>query len=234
MPEARYAIYFAPPEESKLERVCSAVLGRCARTGTALKQPAIPGIKPAQLAELTASPRHYGLHATLKPPFFLTGPHDENELLENVSMIASKIRAFDLPGLELARIGSFLALTLTGPCPELEDLARVCVTALDPFRRPPDPEELDRRRVRGLTANQERLLNLWGYPYVLEEMRFHLTLTGSIHDPGERERIHAALTPLLAPVLHTPVPVREICVFRQACSQEPFTILRRFPLQLPG
>ena len=231
MPEARYAIYFAPPEESKLEHVCSAILGRCARTGTALGQPAIPGIEPARLAELTASPRHYGLHATLKPPFFLESPHDETELLESVSAIASKLRAFDLPGLELARIGSFLALALTGPCPELEDLARICVTVLDPFRRPPQPEELERRRVRGLTPNQERLLNLWGYPYVLEEMRFHLTLTGSIHDPDERERIHTALIPLLAPVLHRPVPVREICVFRQTCLQEPFTIFRRFALQ---
>jgi putative phosphonate metabolism protein len=230
MSEARYAIYFAPSEGSELESVCSAILGRCARTGIALGQPAIPGIKPTRLAELTASPRHYGLHATLKPPFFLADPHDENELLESVSMIATKIRAFDLPGLELARIGSFLALTLTAPCPELEDLARICVKVLDPFRRPPDPEELTRRRAKGLTPNQERLLGLWGYPYVLEEMRFHLTLTGSIHAPEERERLRAGLARLLAPVLRKTVPVRDICVFRQASLEEPFTILERITL----
>jgi hypothetical protein len=84
--------------------------------------------------------------------------------------------------------------------------------------------------VRGLTANQERLLNLWGYPYVLEEMRFHLTLTGSIHDPDERERIHTALIPLLAPVLRTPIPMKEICVFRQSSLEEPFTTLQRTTL----
>jgi len=231
MSEARYAIYFAPPEGSELERVCSAILGRCARTGVALKQPGIPGIEPARWAELTASPRHYGLHATLKPPFFLAESHDETDLLENAAMIASRTRPFDLPGLELAWFGSFLALTLTAPCPDLEDLARICVTVPDPLRRPPRPEELARRRAKGLTPNQERLLSRWGYPFVLEEMRFHLTLTGSIHDPKERERIHTALTPLLAPVLHRPVPVREICVFRQACSQERFAIFRRFALQ---
>ena len=231
MCEARYAIYFAPPEGSELERVCSAILGRCARTGVALKQPAIPGIEPARLAELTASPRHYGLHATLKPPFFLAEQHDETELLENAAMIALKTRPFDLPGLELARIGSFLALTLTAPCPDLEDLARICVTVPDPMRRPPRPDELARRRAKGLTPNQERLLDLWGYPYVLEEMRFHLTLTGGIHDPAERDHIHTALAPLLAPVLHRHVPVREICVFRQACLQERFVIFRHFALQ---
>jgi putative phosphonate metabolism protein len=234
MSKARYAIYFAPPEGSKLERVCSAILGRCASTGTALQQPAIPGIEPARLVELTASPRHYGLHATLKPPFFLAEPHAEEALLQCVALITTKMRAFDLPGLELSSLGSFLALTLTASCPELEDLARICVTALDQFRRPQAPEELARRRAKGLTANQERLLSLWGYPYVLEEMRIHLTLTGTIHDSEERERIRAALPPLLAPVLHTPVPVRDICVFRQADRAEPFAVLRRFPLQLQG
>jgi putative phosphonate metabolism protein len=230
MSEARYAIYFTPPEGSELERVCSAILGRCARTGAALKQPAIPGMEPARLAELTASPRHYGLHATLKPPFFLAESHDETELLESTAMIASRMRSFDLPGFELARIGSFLALTPTAPCPELEDLARICVTVPDRFRRPPRPEELARRRAKGLTPNQERLLGLWGYPYVLEEMRFHLTLTGSIHDPEKRERLRAGLAPLLAPLLRKPVPVRDICVFRQASLEEPFTILERIAL----
>lgn len=144
------------------------------------------------------------------------------------------MRAFDLPGFELAELGSFFALTLTAPCPELEDLARICVTVPDPFRRPPSPEELDRRRAKKLSPNQERLLNLWGYPYVLEEMRFHLTLTGSIHDPEERQRIRAGLAALLAPILHKPVPVLDICVFRQARLEEPFAIFRRFPLQTQG
>ena len=234
MSQARYAIYFAPAEESELERACSAILGRCASKGTALQQPAIPGIEPSRLTELTASPSHYGLHATLKPPFFLAGSHDETELLESTAMIASKTRSFDLPGLELSVLGSFLALTLTASCQELENLARICVTALDHFRRPPRPEELARRRAKGLTANQERLLDLWGYPYVLEEMRFHLTLTGSIPDPEERESVRATITPLLAPVLHTPVPVRDICVFRQEGQAEPFTVFRRFPLQIQG
>lgn len=230
MPEARYAIYFAPPEGSGLERVGSAILGRCARTGNALKQPDIPGVKPARLAELTAAPRHYGLHATLKPPFLLVERHGERELLESAAAIASKTRPFDLPGLELSSIGSFLALTPSAPCPELEDLARICVTVPDRFRRPPRPEELARRRAQGLSPNQERLLNLWGYPYVLEEMRFHLTLTGRIHDPEERERIGTGLTTLLAPILHETVPLRDICVFRQPCLEEPFTILERFAL----
>ncbi len=234
MSEARYAIYFAPDNGSTLDRIGSEILGRHASGPDELTQPRLPGIAPERFRELTASPRRYGLHATLKPPFFLADQREESALLENVGHIATRMRAFDLPGLELAELGSFFALTLTAPCPELEDLARICVTVPDPFRRPPSPEELARRRAKGLTPNQERLLTLWGYPYVLEEMRFHLTLTGSIHDPEERERIRAGLAALLAPILHKPVPVLDICVFRQPRLEEPFAIFRRFPLQTQG
>ena len=230
MSEARYAIYFAPENGSTPDRIGSEILGRHASGPDEVTQLRLPGIAPERFRKLTASPRHYGLHATLKPPFFLADQHDESALLENVGHIAAKMRAFALPGLELAELGSFFALTLTAPCPELEDLARICVTVPDHFRRPPSPDELARRRAKGLTPNQERLLTLWGYPYVLEEMRFHLTLTGSIHDPQERERIRTGLTALLAPILHKAVPVRDICVFRQACLEEPFTILERFAL----
>lgn len=230
MSEARYAIYFAPEHGSTLDRIGAEILGRHASGPDELTQPRLPGLTPERFRELTASPRRYGLHATLKPPFFLADQHDESALLENVAHVAARMRAFDLPGLELAELGSFFALTLTAPCPELEDLARICVTVPDPFRRPPSPEELARRRAKGLTPNQERLLTLWGYPYVLEEMRFHLTLTGSIHDPQEREHIRAGLAALLAPILHKPVPMLDICVFRQSTQEEPFTILERFAL----
>ena len=35
----------------------------------------------------------------------------------------------------------------------------------------------------GLTDRQEALLTQWGYPYVMEEFRFHITLTGAL-DPA--------------------------------------------------
>ena len=228
--DARYAVYFAPGAESELEHVCSSVLGRCARTGRILAQPALPGVTAARLAELTADPRRYGFHGTLKPPFFLAEGVGEADLYEATANLAASRRAFDLPPLRLDAIGSFLALTLSAPCPELEELARACVVELDRFRRPPGPEELARRRGIGLTAAQDRLLERWGYPYVLEEFRFHLTLTGGVPDADERDRTRAALSTLLPPLVGHPVPVREISVFRQPGPDEPFTVVHDFAL----
>jgi putative phosphonate metabolism protein len=230
MSEARYAVYFAPLEGSGLERVCAAVLGRCARTGRTLAQPALPGVTSARLAELTAAPRRYGFHGTLKPPFFLAEGVGEADLFAATTKLAASRMAFDLPPLRLDDIGSFLALIPSAPCPELEELARACVIELDRFRRPPGPVELARHRGKGLTAAQDHLLEWWGYPYVLEEFRFHMTLTGGAPDADERERIRAALSTLFAPLADHPVPVREISVFRQPGPDEPFTVLRDFAL----
>jgi hypothetical protein len=187
----------------------------------------------ARLLELTASPRQYGLHGTLKPPFFLTRGTTESDLLDTVAGLAAGQKAFDLPPLKLETIGSFLALTPSAPCPELDDLARACVIGLDRFRRPPGPQELARRRAAGLTPNQERLLAQWGYPYVLEEFRFHLTLTERIPDADERLRVQAGLSALLGPVVSQPVPVRDIAVFRQIHPDAAFTVLGAHALR-PG
>jgi putative phosphonate metabolism protein len=228
--DARYGVYFAPGAGSGLERVCASVLGRCARTGKELAQPVLPGVEPQRLAELTASPRRYGLHGTLKPPFFLAEGMTETGLLDAVALLAAGRPAFELPLLRLESRGSFLALTPSAPCPELDALARACVTGLDPFRRPPSAEELARRRAGGLTAGQDRLLERWGYPYVLDEFRFHLTLTDKIHDPDERRTVQTGLGALLAPALQSPVHVEAIHVFRQPAPNAQFAVLAALPL----
>lgn len=232
MADARYAVYFAPDAGSELERVCSSLLGRCARTGRELEQPVLPGVEPKRLAELTASARHYGLHGTLKPPFFLAEGTTEADLLDAATGLAADRPAFELPPLRLKRIGSFLALTPSAPCPELDALARACVTELDRFRRPPSDAELARRRAKKLTTDQDRLLERWGYPYVMEEFRFHLTLTDKIHDPVERRAVHAELTALLAGILQRPVYVEELHVFRQPTPKTPFVVLATLPFAL--
>ena len=80
------------------------------------------------------------------------------------------------------------------------------VARFDPFRAPPDAVELDRRRAQRLTTRQEAMLQRWGYPYVMEEFRFHMTLTGPL-PPAELAAVEAALAPILAPLLPAPFPI---------------------------
>ena len=64
---------------------------------------------------------------------------------------------------------------------------------------------------------------------MLDEFRFHLTLTGPIADAAERARVARLLGPLVAPLLPQPVPVQELCLFHQPDRAAPFRLIQRFP-----
>ena len=149
--------------------------------------PLSSGLDPRRLAEITAEPRRYGFHGTLKPPMALIDDVSETDFLAAVGRFAASQRTFNTPPLALAELSDFLALVPTGRSPELQDLADHCVIEFDEFRRPAGEEELARRRAAGLSPRQDELLLRWGYPYVLEEWRFHLTLTGRLAGCGRAD-----------------------------------------------
>ncbi|MEQ8355995.1 MAG: DUF1045 domain-containing protein [Kiloniellaceae bacterium] len=224
----RYAVYFALPRENGLWRLAQAWLGRDCETGESLAQPVLDGWPADVVAEVTASPRHYGFHATLKAPFRLAEEKTPQDLRENLIGFAGKRRAFSTSPLKVSAIGPFLALTLAAPSPEMTGLADAAVTELDPLRAPLDEGEIQRRLGAGLTARQEELLRRWGYPYVEEEFRFHMTLTGPIAERDKRQALHSALQDLFEPLLGNPVPVGEVCLYSQAAKETPFTLAERF------
>lgn len=225
---SRYAVYLAPPAGSCLERQTAAWLGRDL-AGRPVARPAL-GLDDLDGEALTRSPRHYGVHATLKPPFALAEGTTPEALEAALAALAGRLMAFTGPRLEVAALGSFLALRPVGPAEALEALAAACVTDLDRFRAPPSPADLDKRRAAGLTPRQDALLGRWGYPYVLQEFRFHMTLTGPIPDPATRERVRTALAAFLAPALHRPLEVGDIALYDQPDRDSPFVLRRRVPL----
>lgn len=223
----RYALYFAPRRDSALARFGDTWLGQDVETGAAIAQPDLASIVPARLSALTEAPRHYGFHATLKPPFVLASGSDVTQLKAAAAAFAADRAGFVIPRLRLQTIGKFLALTPAEPVAALATLAADCVQAFDHFRAPPEAAELAKRLAAGLTARQAELLARWGYPYVLDEFRFHLTLTGSIDDAAERDAVRAAILPVVAPLLSEPVPVDGVCLFRQPDRQAPFRLIAR-------
>ena len=219
----RYAIYYAPAPGSALDALGRNWLGRDAVTGTAVEQPDVLGI-----GEITAEARHYGFHATLKPPFALAPGRTEAMLMVALTEFAASRRKLIAPPLKLAAISRFLALVPSTSTPELHQLADHCVARFDRFRAPPDEAELAKRRAAGLTPTQDALLQRWGYPYVFEEFRFHMTLTRRLN-AEEQARIEAVLAPLVAPVTSGPLVIDALSLFAQADRTSPFRLVRRFP-----
>lgn len=229
-PQPRYAVYYAPPAAGSLWRLAQTWLGRDCESGERLAQPALEGWTAEEIAAATESPRRYGFHATLKAPFQLAAGASLRDLHDRLAAFASRQRAFLAPPLKVSAIGPFIALTLSAPSPEMQALAAAAVQDLDGFRAPPGPEDLLRRLGKGLTPRQEELLQRWGYPYVLEAFRFHMTLTGPLAEAERRERLQTQLAALFRPELTEPVPVREICLYSQAGMEQPFLLADRFRL----
>ncbi|KAJ55675.1 phosphonate metabolism protein [Actibacterium mucosum KCTC 23349] len=209
----RYAIYYAP-EPGPLATFGAEWLGWDAVAGveTAQLQPA--GL-PAPAEEITATPRKYGFHGTIKPPFFLAEGKTIDGLHTEMQNLARALAPVTLDGLVLSRLGHFLALTPKGSVTELALLASHIVRELDEFRSPPSPDEVARRRPASLSDTQRALLARWGYPYVMEEFRFHLTLSGRL-EADDVEPVEAALRPVVEPILPEPFVVRDLCLFGEA------------------
>jgi putative phosphonate metabolism protein len=220
--EARYAIYYAPPPSSPLDTFGASWLGN-----DVARRPPMPGFAADRLAEIVESARHYGFHATLKPPFILAPGSTADDLDRALKRFTAGQTRFAAPPLELAPLGGFLALTLSAPCPSMAALAERCVRDFDAFRMPPSEAELAQRRGAGLTPLQDELLRRWGYPYVMGEFRFHMTLSSRL-DSAERERLRHGLAPVVAPLCAAPFPVDGIALFVQPDRASPFRIERRY------
>jgi hypothetical protein len=223
---ARYGIYFAPRPTTALWSKASAWLGRDADTGRALERPALPGLDDLDLDAITADPRSYGFHATLKAPFELAPGCLEDDLIAETRRLSAGIDAFSAP-IAPAPLGPFLAFQIQGHSPEMHALHGLCVCALDAFRAPLSEYDLARRRKAELTPEQDARLLKWGYPYVYDDFRFHMTLTGRIADDAVRARVLSALQKYFAPETRL-MPFDGVAVFRQPDRASPFTILARF------
>lgn len=225
----RYALYYAPPDDSALARFGAGWLGRDATGRPAPPPPTGPELSLERWWEITAEARQYGFHGTLKAPMALAPGIEPATLHAAVAAFAAGRRPFAMPPLTLASLGGFLALVPGAPAPALDALAAACVTGFDRFRAPPTEAELARRRAAGLTPRQDDHLQRWGYPYVLEDYSFHLTLTCRL-DEVERQRVQALLAGPVAPLCLAPVPVDSLCLFHQPDRQAPFSLLARYRL----
>src|SRR3546814_4717748 len=172
----------------------------------------------------------YGFHATLKAQFRLAPGISARSLHDRLATFAAGRASFRAPPLKVSAIGTFIALTFSEPAPEMRALADAAVQRLDALRAPLTPREIERRLQSRLSPRQEAPLGRWGYPYVFDEFRFHMTLTGSLAAAEPRERLQTQLTALFRPLLAEPVPVREVCLYSQTDSSKAFVLVERFPL----
>lgn len=219
----RYALYYAP-RPGDFATAAASWLGWDLQSGAAVDQPdcGLP------LAVLTAEPRKYGFHGTIKAPFRLGAGIGFADLQQAVRHLALQLASVRLEGLAVVNLHGFLAFVPQGPTDALQDLAADVVRALEPFRAPLTEAELAHRRPESLTPRQRDLLAAYGYPYVFDEFKFHLTLTGPVTN-AEADALLPLVRGHFAQARLSPFAVEDLCLCAEDQSGR-FHLLHRYPL----
>lgn len=219
----RFAIYFTPPADNQLTKTAATWLGRDCFSGEMLAMETPSGMDTSDYVALTEDARRYGFHATLKAPFPLAKGKSEAELVEAFNAFAASVDPFEIDEIVLGRLGNFFALVPGGPCAPLKDMAQECVAQFDKFRAPLTQAEIDRRKPDELTANQRMNLMNWGYPYVLDDFRFHMTLTGQVPKP-QHDVFRSAIETRFSGLINRPLPINHLALFIEPVKGAPFTV----------
>jgi putative phosphonate metabolism protein len=225
----RYAIYYVPAPRSELGRFGAHLLGYDAFSHNILRFPVDIEQALPDWGELTQDPRKYGFHATLKAPLMLADGKTEAELLAACAEFAAMPRPIPVIAPVVSTIGDFIAIVPSQPSAELQELAADAVRYFDRFRAPLTAPDRARRNPDRLSPKQRDYLERWGYPYVMEEFRFHMTLTGRL--PAERrEAVLAILRQRFAALDMNSLAVDRLALFKQSDSSSGFRIVRHHSL----
>ncbi|WP_339030149.1 DUF1045 domain-containing protein [Bradyrhizobium symbiodeficiens] len=225
----RYAIYFAAGSDAALSRFGAELLGYDAYTGNELPFPHDALHVAPDWRDISADPRRYGFHATLKAPMALVSGRTEPELMAACAAFAGKARPLPVIRPVVDSISGFIAVIPAEPVDALQRLAADCVRDFDSFRAALSAEDRARRRPEKLSERQRDYLDRWGYPYVMEEFRFHMTLTGRL-DAERRGPILAMLRERFAALGIGRLAIDRIALFRQDDAKARFRIVGEWVL----
>ena len=225
---SRFAIYFVPPESNDLTRFTASWFGWDVYKGIKVDYPVLHNLN-YDIKEITNTPSKYGFHGTLKAPFSLVPDKTIDDLKLSLSMLSRSIKKFEIPSICLRIIDEFIAIVPTSQNESIHSLAKKCLEDLDSFREAESDEILNKRRSGRLSTSEEHNLLKWGYPYVLDDFQFHLTMTGKL-PLKVCKHVFSVLSLELHEVLNAPLFIGKICLVGENKMDGKFGVIEEFSL----
>lgn len=225
----RYIIGFTTPPRDPLSVTAANWLGRNVFSGERLEPSSTRGLDLHEIAFHTAVPRRYGFHGALKAPFRLADPTSEAALLRDLMRYSGTLEPFEIPRLEVARLGNVFGLVPSYPVNALNYLSAALVQEFDHYRAPLTDAEIERFDPDGLSATQFSNLHRWGCAHVMDEFRFQMLLTGPVSN-SELPRMERALRELFEPVLEEPILVSNVALMMEEDHDGPFRVHSLHPM----
>lgn len=228
-PEVRYALYFAPEQNSPWWQAGCQWLGRDPASATALPQTTCEGVTATAFHQLTSDARRYGFHATLKAPFRLAEGCTHTQLDTALRDFCQQQHSLTIPAPRVEWMGSFLALRPHGDVSAIHRLAMDCVSSFDHFRAPLSAADIARRQRHPLSDRQMQLLQRWGYPYTEEDFRFHMTLTDALHESAHADQAEAICQAAQNFFkIDAPLQLNGLALFTESAPGAPFQLVQRY------
>ena len=220
MKSSRYAIYYIP--DLPLFQIGSDWLGWNSITGQET-------LLSADHCRITDRPRKYGFHATVKPPFSLASNSTQGDLQDAFQTFCASVSPATGGTLKISRLGRFLAMTQDVQSNEVTELAASTVSHFDKFRAPLSDQDIAKRRQRRLTPQQDALMLRWGYPYVMQEFKFHMTLTGPLA-PNEIDAIEHDANTRFQEFIGQPLKIASLALLGEDSDSGRFHVVDKLSL----
>ena len=223
--DPRYAIYFVPARDTALYCFGAAALGYDCFTGADIPTLDALPVDAGAWRELTREPRRYGFHATLKAPFRLAAGRTEAELIGEFAEFSNRIDSAPTIEPAVCLLQRFVAIVPVAAGAGLDRLAASCVKHFDGFRAPLTSADRSRRLAAHLTAQQIGHVERWGYPYVFEDFRFHMTLTGALAADCQKSMLAYLQGGLACSHGDGPIKIDRLAILRQDNPGARFVVL---------
>lgn len=219
----RFGLYFIPDPTHPLSKAGAEWLGRDIYSDRLFDQPDVHGLSKGRIGALTGSPRRYGFHATMKAPFRLASECKVEALFSAFENFCGQTTVFDMPKLEVSKLGPFYALVPSIRTNALNEFAADVVAYFEPFRAPLTEEEIAKRNPEWLNDSERANLFDWGYPYVFDDFRFHMTLTESV-EGEESALVGSFLQTYFNEALAHPVLAERLALVVEHSPGAPFVV----------
>ncbi|RIA47621.1 DUF1045 domain-containing protein [Dichotomicrobium thermohalophilum] len=224
----RYAIFWLPPADSPLAAFGREWFGTCPERGE-VGAPATFGLPEELAAEAIQRPRRYTLHGTVVAPFRPAEGVSGEALADELRVFCARRAVRRTGPLGFWRLSRHLALIPEGGTARLDWLAAEAVTHFNAFRAPTTEADLARYPAEQHSERQRQNVRDFGYPYVLSEFIFHITLAGPLA-PEQLDRVQATLAPRLGPLTGEPLNIGDLCLLGEPDQAAPFRLIARCAL----
>ena len=219
---ARYAIYFAPDDDSELGIFGATVLRRRALDASDWLNPdlAVEFPQSSVWSDRIQRPAHYGFHATIKAPFELSKGQSADKLIADLAEFCQSCQTISLQGMAPIRTSRYDALAFEQQPEALRQLASDCVITFEKYRAPLTEADIKRRDPTSLSASEIENMHRFGYPYILDDFNFHMTLSGR-NDHNDFAYL-SWLNHLYQSMVSAAPVLDRLCIFYQPDRNTPF------------